>query len=90
MRTVAAVSVALRIRALVRGAIAATSLRTVDIDQARKSLSFWRPDKGRSASELRTVAVLYVTGAAQRWKKAKRLLPGTVTQDGDDEGFFGP
>lgn len=24
----------------------------------------------------------------QRWKKAKRVLPGTVTQDGDDEGFL--
>jgi hypothetical protein len=33
-----------------------TSLRTVDIDQARKSLSFWPLDKGRLASELRTVA----------------------------------
>jgi hypothetical protein len=28
---------------------------------------------------------VYVT--AQRWKKAKRVLPGTVTQDGDDEGI---
>jgi hypothetical protein len=26
--------------------------------------------------------------AVQRWKKAKRLLPGTVTQDGDDEGII--
>jgi hypothetical protein len=31
--------------------------------------------------------LLYVTGTVQRWKKAKRLLPGTVTQDGDDEGI---
>ena len=29
----------------------------------------------------------YVTGTVQRWKKAKRILPGTVTQDGDDEGI---
>ena len=32
--------------------------------------------------------LLYVTGTVQRWKKAKRLLPGTVTQDGDDEGII--
>jgi hypothetical protein len=32
--------------------------------------------------------LLYVTGTAQRWKKAKRILPGTVTQDGDDEGIL--
>jgi hypothetical protein len=31
--------------------------------------------------------LLYVTGTVQRWKKAKRILPGTVTQDGDDEGI---
>ena len=31
--------------------------------------------------------LLYVTGTVQRWRKAKRLLPGTVTQDGDDEGI---
>ena len=27
-----------------------------------------------------------VTGTVQRWKKTKRLLPGKVSQDGDDEG----
>jgi hypothetical protein len=27
--------------------------------------------------------LLYVTGTVQRWKKAKRILSGTVTQDGD-------
>jgi hypothetical protein len=32
--------------------------------------------------------LLFVTGTVQRWKKAKRLLPGTVTQDGDDEGIL--
>ena len=32
--------------------------------------------------------LLYVTGTVQRWKKAKRILPGTVTQDGDDEGIL--
>jgi hypothetical protein len=32
--------------------------------------------------------LLYVTGTVQRWKKAKRLLPGSVTQDGDDEGII--
>jgi hypothetical protein len=32
--------------------------------------------------------LLYVTGTVQRWKKAKRILPGTVTQDGD-AGAFG-
>ena len=32
--------------------------------------------------------LLYVTGTVQRWKKAKRILPGTVTQDGDDEGII--
>jgi hypothetical protein len=32
--------------------------------------------------------LLYVTGTVQRWKKAKRILPGTVTQDGDDEGVL--
>ena len=32
--------------------------------------------------------LLYVTGSVQRWKKAKRTLPGTVTQDGDDEGIL--
>jgi hypothetical protein len=32
--------------------------------------------------------LLYVTGAMQRWKKSKRVLPGTVTQDGDDEGII--
>jgi hypothetical protein len=32
--------------------------------------------------------LLYVTGTVQRWKKAKRVLPGTVTQDGDDEGII--
>jgi hypothetical protein len=31
--------------------------------------------------------LVYVTGTAQRWKKAKRVLPGMVTQDGDDEGI---
>ena len=31
--------------------------------------------------------LLYVTSTLQRWKKAKRILPGTVTQDGDDEGI---
>jgi hypothetical protein len=31
--------------------------------------------------------LLYVTGTVQRWKKAKRILPGTVTQDGDDEAY---
>jgi hypothetical protein len=25
--------------------------------------------------------LLYVTGTVQRWKKAKRILPGTVTRD---------
>jgi len=30
--------------------------------------------------------LLYVTGTVQRWKKTKRLLPGKVSQDGDDEG----
>jgi hypothetical protein len=41
--------------------------------------------------------LLYVTGTVQRWKKAKRTLPGqgeatlssgSVTQDGDDEGII--
>jgi hypothetical protein len=32
--------------------------------------------------------LLYVTGTVQRWKKAKRVLPGTATQDGDDEGII--
>jgi hypothetical protein len=32
--------------------------------------------------------LLYVTGTVQRWKKAKRVLPGSVTQDGDDEGIL--
>jgi hypothetical protein len=32
--------------------------------------------------------LLYVTGSVQGWKKAKRTLPGTVTQDGDDEGII--
>ena len=32
--------------------------------------------------------LLYVTGTVQRWKKARRILPGTVTQDGDDEGVL--
>jgi hypothetical protein len=41
--------------------------------------------------------LLYVTGTVQRWKKAKRILPGqggftlssgAVTQDGDDEGII--
>jgi hypothetical protein len=32
--------------------------------------------------------LLYVTGTVHRWKKAKRILPGTVTQDGDDEGIL--
>jgi hypothetical protein len=32
--------------------------------------------------------LLYVTGTVQRWKKAKRLLPSIVTQDGDDEGLL--
>ena len=32
--------------------------------------------------------LLYVTGTVQRWKKAKRIFPGTVTQDGDDEGII--
>ena len=30
--------------------------------------------------------LLYVTGTVQRWKKAKRLLPGKVSQDSNDEG----
>ena len=30
--------------------------------------------------------LLYVTGTVQRWKKTKRLLPGKVSQDGNDEG----
>jgi hypothetical protein len=32
--------------------------------------------------------LLYVAGTVHRWKKAKRILPGTVTQDGDDEGIL--
>jgi hypothetical protein len=32
--------------------------------------------------------LLYVTGTVQRWKKAKRILPGTVAQDGEDEGIL--
>jgi hypothetical protein len=32
--------------------------------------------------------LLYITGTVQRWKKAKRRLPGSVTQDGDDEGII--
>ena len=32
--------------------------------------------------------LLYITGTVQRWKRAKRMLPGTVTQDGDDEGII--
>ena len=32
--------------------------------------------------------LLYITGTMQRWKKAKRILRGTVTQDGDDEGII--
>ena len=32
--------------------------------------------------------LLYVTGTVQRWRKAKRSLPGKVTQDGDDEGIL--
>ena len=30
--------------------------------------------------------LLYVTSTVQRWKKTKRLWPGKVSQDGDDEG----
>jgi hypothetical protein len=30
----------------------------------------------------------YLLYVAARWKKAKRILPGTVTQDGDDEGIL--
>ena len=32
--------------------------------------------------------LLYITGTVQRWKRAKRMLPGTVTQDGDDGALF--
>jgi hypothetical protein len=30
----------------------------------------------------------YLLYVVQRWKKAKRGLPGSVTQDGDDEGII--
>jgi hypothetical protein len=30
----------------------------------------------------------YLLYVVQRWKKAKRRLPGSVTQDGDDEGII--
>jgi hypothetical protein len=30
----------------------------------------------------------YLLYVVQRWKKAKQRLPGSVTQDGDDEGII--
>ena len=32
--------------------------------------------------------LLYVTGTIQRWKKTTHLLPGKVSQKGDDEGIL--
>jgi hypothetical protein len=53
----------------------------------------WRGDpqiNGKSGHILSDGRAWYVyfSGTPRRWNKAKRLLPGKITQDGDDEGII--